>query len=54
MEVAARYAVCTRDAVQRLLVGEPKDQSQWGTGLIPGGSWLIWQNGRESRMHSTA
>jgi len=22
--------------VQRLLIGEPKDQSQWGTGLIPG------------------
>lgn len=25
----------TRDGVQRLLVGEPKDESQWGTGLIP-------------------
>ncbi|MBN8968948.1 MAG: terminase family protein [Rhizobiales bacterium] len=26
----------TRDGVQRLLVGEPKDRSAWGTGLIPG------------------
>lgn len=26
----------TRDGVQRLLVGEPKDRNQWGTGLIPG------------------
>ncbi len=26
----------TRDGVQRLLIGEPKDRSQWGTGLIPG------------------
>jgi phage terminase large subunit-like protein len=26
----------TRDGVQRILVGEPKDRSQWGTGLIPG------------------
>jgi phage terminase large subunit-like protein len=25
----------TRDGVQRLLVGEPKDRAQWGTGLIP-------------------
>jgi phage terminase large subunit-like protein len=28
----------TRDGVQRLLVGEPKDRSAWGTGLIPGDS----------------
>jgi phage terminase large subunit-like protein len=25
----------TRDGVQRLLLGEPKDESQWGTGMIP-------------------
>lgn len=25
----------TRDGAQRLLVGEPKDAAQWGTGLIP-------------------
>ena len=25
----------TRDGVQRYLVGEPKDESAWGTGLIP-------------------
>lgn len=28
----------TRDGVQRLLVGEPKDRLQWGTGMIPGAS----------------
>jgi terminase large subunit-like protein len=27
----------TRDGVQRLLIGEPKDESSWGSGLIPGG-----------------
>ena len=26
----------TRDGVQRLLVGEPKDRSAWGSGMIPG------------------
>lgn len=26
----------TRDGVQRYLIGEPKDESQWGTGMIPG------------------
>jgi phage terminase large subunit-like protein len=25
----------TRDGVQRLLVGEPKDRNMWGTGMIP-------------------
>src|SRR5262245_61784124 len=32
----------TRDGVQRLLVGEPKDEGSWGTGLIPGDSLLDW------------
>jgi phage terminase large subunit-like protein len=32
----------TRDGVQRILVGEPKDQSMWGTGLIPGDDLLDW------------
>ncbi len=26
----------TRDGVQRLLVGEPKNRSAWGTGMVPG------------------
>lgn len=26
----------TRDGVQRLLVGEPKDRASWGSGMIPG------------------
>jgi phage terminase large subunit-like protein len=25
----------TRDGIQRLLIGEPKDESTWGTGYIP-------------------
>lgn len=32
----------TRDGVQRYLVGEPKDESQWGTGMIPGEALLDW------------
>jgi phage terminase large subunit-like protein len=28
-------AEVTRDGVQRLLVGEPKDEGEWGTGYIP-------------------
>jgi phage terminase large subunit-like protein len=28
----------TRDGVQRLLVGEPKDRNAWGTGMIPAAS----------------
>jgi phage terminase large subunit-like protein len=32
----------TRDGVQRLLVGEPKDESAWGTGMVPGDSLLDW------------
>lgn len=26
----------TRDGAQRMLIGEPKDKAQWGTGAIPG------------------
>lgn len=26
----------TRDTVQRMLLGDPKDKAQWGTGMIPG------------------
>jgi phage terminase large subunit-like protein len=32
----------TRDGVQRLLVGEPKDEAQWGMGLIPGDDLVGW------------
>jgi phage terminase large subunit-like protein len=32
----------TRDGVQRYLVGEPKDESKWGTGMIPGDCLLDW------------
>jgi phage terminase large subunit-like protein len=32
----------TRDGVQRYLIGEPKDESQWGTGAIPGDCLLDW------------
>jgi phage terminase large subunit-like protein len=32
----------TRDGVQRLLVGEPKNRALWGTGLIPGDKLYDW------------
>lgn len=32
----------TRDGVQRYLVGEPKDESQWGTGMLPKASLNDW------------
>lgn len=32
----------TRDGVQRYLVGEPKDESQWGTGMIPKAHLIDW------------
>lgn len=32
----------TRDGVQRILVGEPKDEAKFGTGLIPGGALKDW------------
>ena len=32
----------TRDGVQRYLVGEPKDESAWGTGMVPGDALLDW------------
>jgi phage terminase large subunit-like protein len=32
----------TRKGVQRLLLGPPEDESQWGTGYIPGDSIIKW------------
>lgn len=32
----------TRDGVQRVLVGEPKDETSWGTGLIPKAQIVDW------------
>lgn len=32
----------TRDGAQRLMVGEPKDEAQWGTGLIPKAALIDW------------
>lgn len=32
----------TRDGVQRYLVGEPKNESVWGTGMIPGDALQDW------------
>jgi phage terminase large subunit-like protein len=31
-----------RDGAQRILVGEPKIESDWGTGLIPGDDIISW------------
>ena len=32
----------TRDGVQRMLVGPPKIEAQWGTGLIPAADLMDW------------
>jgi phage terminase large subunit-like protein len=32
----------TRDGVQRLLVGPPKIEDEWGTGLVPGEDLVDW------------
>lgn len=32
----------TRDGVQRYLVGEPKDEASWGTGMIPKAALADW------------
>jgi phage terminase large subunit-like protein len=32
----------TRDGMQRLLVGPPRTEAEWGTGLIPGDDLLDW------------
>ena len=32
----------TRDGVQRMLVGPPKIEAEWGTGLIPGSDLVDW------------
>ena len=32
----------TRDGVQRMLVGPPKIEAEWGTGLIPGSDLVEW------------
>jgi phage terminase large subunit-like protein len=32
----------TRDGVQRMLVGEPKDRGRWGEGMIPGAALAGW------------
>jgi phage terminase large subunit-like protein len=32
----------TRDGVQRLMVGEPKDEDAWGTGMLPRAALVDW------------
>lgn len=39
---ASETAEVTRDGVQRLLVGEPKDESAWGTGYLPHDALKDW------------
>lgn len=39
---ASKTSEVTRDGAQRVLVGEPKDRAQWGTGLIPHAALLDW------------
>ena len=39
-------AELTRQSVQRLLLGPPADEQQWGTGLIPGDDIVEWTRRR--------
>jgi phage terminase large subunit-like protein len=38
----SQSAEVTRDGLQKLLVGPPKRESEWGTGLIPGDDIVDW------------
>src|SRR5215207_1582814 len=40
--LARKPARLRADGVQRTLLGEPKDKSQWGTGMIPGDQVVDW------------
>ena len=42
MWAAGETRVSTRDTIQKLLVGEPEKEEDWGTGAIPGGCLLDW------------
>ena len=39
---AGETRVSTRDTVQKLLVGEPEREEEWGTGAIPGDDLIDW------------
>ena len=39
---ASKTGEVTRDGVQRMLVGEPKDKGRWGEGMIPGEALAGW------------
>lgn len=39
---ASKTGEVTRDGVQRILVGEPKNRTSWGTGLVPGDLLNDW------------
>jgi len=38
----SQTAEVTRDALQKLLVGPPKLEGEWRTGLIPGDDLVDW------------
>jgi len=40
--VGSKTGEVTRDGVQRILVGEPKDSNRWGEGMIPGDQLVDW------------
>lgn len=39
---ASKTGEVTRDGVQRYLVGEPKDETSWGTGMVPKADLIDW------------
>lgn len=42
MWAGSKTGEVTRDGVQRVLMGEPKDETQWGTGFIPHAAIIDW------------
>ncbi len=40
--VGSKTGEVARDGVQRLLIGEPKDRAQWGTGFVPHRTLVDW------------
>jgi len=42
-----------RDGVQRLIIGNPRDESSWGTGLLPKECLVAWSRNKQShRQHN--
>ena len=50
--IASETAEVTRDTAQRLLLGPPEDEEQWGTGMIPADAIRGWARKTSSVANS--